>query len=129
VENEIKKYESMTNNTNSSKSFEGKSRQRIKLNSPKKSFNNYTKPYTYFFDPKLQQGGESSIIIPKRNNSKNKKNKSANISKEYTHMRTDSKGRVDFSPEKKVYNYREFPHGWCSLKDFFNSNLNLNQNS
>lgn len=82
----------------------------------KKIFNHHTKKNSSYFDPKLQQGGESSI--PRKNQTNSLDN--IKLSRENSNGKNNKNmNRLSTDPSSKIYNYREFPRGWNSLKEFF----------
>jgi hypothetical protein len=94
----------------------------------KKIFNNYTKPYGHFFDPKYQYGGESKLeenrVGRKKDSSGNISNisKSKSIPKSSTTIQEPS--RVNFDQHKKVAEYKT--DEWHSTKEFFLNESNPN---
>jgi hypothetical protein len=50
----------------------------------------------------------------------NARSLSANFTNSYQVYKKPYEGRVDFFSDRKMYNYREQPYGWKSIKEYFN---------
>lgn len=89
----------------------------------KKLFNNYTKPYGHYFDPKYQFGGVSKLEennlgrMRDSNSNFNNSSKSKSIPKHNNTISNSEQSRIDFEQHKKVAEYKET--GWNSTKEFF----------
>ena len=94
----------------------------------KKIFNNYTKPYGHYFDPKYQYGGTSKLEENKSGRKKDSSvnssmiSKSKSIPRNYNNLQDQS--RVDFEQHKKVAEYKA--NEWGSTKEFFTNESNPN---
>ena len=123
IENEIIQFEKKNNNNSKNKSINkiittsNKCKIDLEKSPKKKVFNNFTKVYSGYFDPTLQRGGRSSVTQKLGHLINcNGKTKSTN--------KSQIKHRLDKSVDRSMYNYREFPYGWTSMKEYFVSNDN-----
>jgi hypothetical protein len=87
--------------------FENSLRRYMGSRDEHKIFKNYTKPYGSFFDPSLQQGGESKLRLDqlKKNRSKSKNKNKNLINKSNSFLLSSSKSSANF--EKRNYDSRE----------------------
>jgi hypothetical protein len=95
--------------------------------SNKKIFNNYTKPYGHYFDPKYQYGGASKLEENKSGRRKENSVNNSTINKSKSIPRNNNiqdQSRVDFEQHKKVAEYRA--NEWVSTKEFFTNDSNPN---
>ena len=90
-----------------------------KENRFKKTFNNFTKNYSDYFDPKLQYGGDSCVPNSVRNFSGTK-----SLDRYYNNSnnRTEIKNRLSDDMNNKMYGFQQ---GWNNLNEFFTSTNNF----
>ncbi len=93
-------------------------------NFSKSVFNKYTSSYGQYFDPGLQQGGESIYSDKDYRYSVTDSNSLSLSPKKRANRMTASSSRFDYDYDKKICEYREVP--WNSTLQYFTSD-NKNQ--